>query len=515
GEVVIDHDATLAISGIVSQTIEFAGANAELKILTNSLSATITGFTTSDKIDLSSIHYDLKTTTATYDAETGMLTVTDGFGHHIELNIGTGYEDAHFAGSDDGHSGTLITLTPDDDAPVMSAADGNSESAIITEADLITGSTQANPTPPASGTIDFTDVDLTDRPTATIDTHTQTVAGTDAHGNGLTLTSSQIAELEQAFAISQSGNNSGTIDWTYSIPDKDLDFLGVGQTVTVTTNIKLDDHQGGTDTAAVTVTIHGSDDAPSIVSETDPAKQTVILATTPIVLRAGGTDNTLGLNEETFNSLPAGSAHDRAGHGNFHSDILDATFTASGDAGVVLGSASGITAAPFFGPGSDQTKYLSIGGNSSETISFDHPQNAFGLYWGSVDPGNTISFYDGDKLVASYSGADIAPLVASGNQGSFTSNGYVEFKDLAPFDKVVLASDANAFEVDNISAGHIDDHHIQLAVPVSGTLTVMDADIGDTLTADVTDPGIVTYNNGSTNLPAGLDVSSLTDADAI
>jgi len=515
GAVLIDSDATLAISGIDSQTVEFAGDNAELKILTNSLSATITGFTTSDKIDLSSIHYDLKTTTATYDAETGMLTVTDGFGHNIELNIGTGYEDAHFAGSDDGHSGTLITLTPDDDAPVMSAADDNAESTIITEAQLITGSAQANPTPPASGTIDFTDVDLTDRPTSTIDTHTQTVTGTDAHGNALTLTSNQIAELEQAFAISQSGNNSGMIDWTYSIPDKDLDFLGVDQTVTVTTNIKLDDHHGGTDTAAVTVTVHGSDDAPSIVSETDPAKQTVILATTPIVLRAGGTDNTLGLNEETFNSLPAGSAHDRAGHGNFHSDILDATFTASGDAGVVLGSASGITAAPFFGPGSDQTKYLSIGGNSSETISFDHPQNAFGLYWGSVDPGNTISFYDGDKLVASYSGADIAPLVASGNQGSFTSNGYVEFKDLAPFDKVVLASDANAFEVDNISAGHIDDHHIQLAAPVSGTLTVTDADIGDTLTADVTDPGIVTYNNGSTNLPAGLDVSSLTDADAI
>ena len=100
----------------------------------------------------------------------------------------------------------------------------------------------------------------------------------------------------------------------------------------------------------------------------------------------------------------------------------------------------------------------------------------FGLYWGSVDPFNTISFYEGATLVASYSGANVSPLFSNGNQGSFGSNGYVEFSGVGPFNKVVLGSTSNAFELDNISAGSI---HSQLGAPITGgTLTVEDRDIG-------------------------------------
>ena len=82
-------------------------------------------------------------------------------------------------------------------------------------------------------------------------------------------------------------------------------------------------------------------------------------------------------------------------------------------------------------------------------------KNAFGLYWGSLNSYNTIKFYDGATLVASYTGADISPLFPNGNQGSFVSNGYVEFSGLHYFNKVVLGSTSNAFEIDNISAGTI------------------------------------------------------------
>ena len=167
--------------------------------------------------------------------------------------------------------------------------------------------------------------------------------------------------------------------------------------------------------------------------------------------------NSLGMNTETFDGLTAGSASNNGlGHGDFISTALDATFTASGDAGIVHGTSS-VSAAPFIGPSpgqADATNYLSIGAHGSETIAFGSEQNEFGLYWGSADSFNTISFYDGNNLVASYSGTDVAPLLANGNQGSFASNGYVEFSDLAPFDKVVLASgSSNAFEIDNISSG--------------------------------------------------------------
>jgi fibronectin-binding autotransporter adhesin len=258
---------------------------------------------------------------------------------------------------------------------------------------------------------------------------------------------------------------------------------------------------------------------PVILGETDPVTQTIILAESPIVLSPGVSMNSLGLHTETFDDTPAVPASNVGhGQGHFASAALGAVFDASGSAGVVTGSSSSVSAAPFIGPApgqQDTSHYLSVGSNASETISFAAEQNAFGLYWGSVDSFNKIDFYNGDKLVASYTGADIAPLLASGDQGSFAANGYVEFKDLALFNKVVLSSgSSNAFEVDNISAGHIADQHIHLAEPITGTLTVSDDDIGDELTASVTGPAVIKYN-GSTTLPPGVNVDALINPKAV
>jgi hypothetical protein len=152
---------------------------------------------------------------------------------------------------------------------------------------------------------------------------------------------------------------------------------------------------------------------------------------------------------------------------------------------------------------------LSIGGNGTETITFASEKNAFGLYWGSLDSYNTIKFYDGTTLVASYTGADISPLFPTGNQGSFSSNGYVEFSGLHSFNKVVLASSSNAFEIDNISAGNIPPPG--LSEPIKGTLSVHDADIGDALTAFVTGNATIEYN-GSSSVPGNIDISALVNA---
>jgi len=72
----------------------------------------------------------------------------------------------------------------------------------------------------------------------------------------------------------------------------------------------------------------------------------------------------------------------------------------------------------------------------------------------------------------------------------------------------VLSSTANAFEIDNISAGYIPPPTLQ---PVTGTLTVRDADIGDTLTAFVTGNATIQYN-GSSTMPGGIDISALLNA---
>jgi hypothetical protein len=177
-----------------------------------------------------------------------------------------------------------------------------------------------------------------------------------------------------------------------------------------------------------------------------------------VLLSAGDNTNSLGLQTETFDSLasPAGSpATNGSGFGNFASTLLPgATFSGSGNAGVTNGFASGISAPPFVGPlpGSVSTSnYLSIGTGGSETISFLTPQNTFGLYWGSVDTFNTLTFSNG--LVVT--GATIALLFPSGSQIDFNANGYIQFTELDPFTSVTFTSNGNAFEVDNVSAGFI------------------------------------------------------------
>jgi fibronectin-binding autotransporter adhesin len=108
----------------------------------------------------------------------------------------------------------------------------------------------------------------------------------------------------------------------------------------------------------------------------------------------------------------------------------------------------GLYAQPFH----DTTNYLAILGGRSETITYSGDRHSFGLYWGSIDPYNTITFYNDGVAFLSYAGNDLAPLVADGNQRSDASNRYVTFSDLT-FDRVVLSSNGNSFEVDNITAG--------------------------------------------------------------
>src|SRR5262249_46417909 len=165
-----------------------------------------------------------------------------------------------------------------------------------------------------------------------------------------------------------------------------------------------------------TITINGTNDAPSIVGEANPPVHGVMVVNplSPTIEPAGQNTNTLGLDTETFDSKSAGSVGNNGNRpGNFTSSALGATFSAFGHAGIVVGSSS-VSAAPLMGPlpgFADTSNYLSIGGGATETITFTTDKNAFGLYWGSVDSYNTIKFYDGTTLVASYDGADISPLL--------------------------------------------------------------------------------------------------------
>ena len=85
-------------------------------------------------------------------------------------------------------------------------------------------------------------------------------------------------------------------------------------------------------------------------------------------------------------------------------------------------------------------------GESPVTLSLGGDKTYFGLLWGSVDSYNTIAFYSGSTLIASYTGTD----VLAGADGSATI--YANFWAAAgtTFDTVVFTSADEAFEFDNV-----------------------------------------------------------------
>ena len=256
----IDAGATLELGSSDAETVAFNGANATLHLdATSSFTGNVTGFAVGDMIDLGAVDYNLVTTYGTYTGNSsgGTLTVTDAHGDSVAVQLVGNYTTDYFAGSLDSNGDTLVTLENVDTAPVITAATSGS----FTE---VPGQTGVSTPDTATGTIGFTDIDLTNRPTISAPFTSYTY--TDAHGNPLTLPSADTTAVEAALTLTQSGENSGSASWTYSVPDDAFDFLAQGETLTLTYTATVDDHHGDVVTTPITVTITGTNDAPTIVT---------------------------------------------------------------------------------------------------------------------------------------------------------------------------------------------------------------------------------------------------------
>jgi len=135
---------------------------------------------------------------------------------------------------------------------------------------------------------------------------------------------------------------------------------------------------------------------------------------------------------------------------DFNSGACNTGVSCSGAGQIVTGSASGLYAQPY----GTSSAYLSVPNpirSGTYTIGLNGDYNYYGLYWGSVDSYNSIAFYLDGGYVGGFTGSDLGPLLADGNQGSWASNRYINFMftggDL--FDTVALTSTNYAFESDN------------------------------------------------------------------
>nr|WP_249136350.1 FecR domain-containing protein [Bradyrhizobium canariense] len=117
---------------------------------------------------------------------------------------------------------------------------------------------------PTTGTLNFDDVDLTDK-------HTVSVALTSATLPDGTVPPGPLAAFQSAMSVAiaagsdSTGDGTGTINWSLAeLPVYLADFIPKGEVLTLVYTVTLKDSQGATSQQTITVTITGTD-APAVV----------------------------------------------------------------------------------------------------------------------------------------------------------------------------------------------------------------------------------------------------------
>jgi VCBS repeat-containing protein len=314
-----------------------------------------------------------------------------------------------------------ITITGTNDAPTIVAGATTATGSATERTDKSAGENSALHVD--TGTITFADVDVTD----------------NKHAATVTEQSTGYLGALVLGALNQSAN---TVGWTFTVNDGDLDSLAAGQTLTQLYDVEIDDQNGGTVVQTITITLAGSNDAPTIV--------------------AGSTTATGAVAEEAEGSPDEGTKTHQAS-GTIAFDDVDA-----------------------------------IDSHSAAWLPLD-PGYLGTFTLGAVDPANKTvdwTFTVDDSAIESLAGGQILTqtytiTIDDGKGGAATQNVTVTITGANDVPTDIALSNA---AVDENAAG-----------AVIGSLTVTDPDAGDNHTFTVSDPRFE-IASGKLQLKAGTSL---------
>src|SRR6185503_10652750 len=310
---------------------------------------------------------------------------------------------------DDGHGSTTtqdvtVTITGTNDA--VSITSGAQAGAVVEDADATPSTTDSLS---ATGTISFSDVDLSD---------THSASFTAAAGNTTALGTFSLDPVSEAANAA-----TGSVGWTYSLNNAASQYLADGQSVTETYTVTVNDGHGGHVDQTVTVTITGTNDGPTIVAA---ATDTTGAVTEDLAVNGSG--NLTATGTITFNDVDLIDVHSTtvvAAAGN----TLGGTLTM----GAVSESASTAagTAGWTYSVADSATQYLAAGETTTETFTVTIADGQ----GGHVDQTVTVTITganDGPTIVAAATdttGAVTEDLAVNGS-GNLTATGTITFNDV-------------------------------------------------------------------------------------
>src|SRR5262249_15429020 len=305
----------------------------------------------------------------------------------------------------------------------------------------------------ASGTLTVTDADVSDTVSLS-----STVTGVALSGTttGLTSTTAQLQSMLSLSAASLTAlaadpTDTHNLTWTFNSTPQAFDYLAAGQSLVLTYTVTGTDSSAtpASDTQTITVTITGTNDAPDIhLVTTDSAA--AALTETNAALSASGT-------------LTVTDA-----------DVSDTVSLSSTVTGVALsGTTTGLTSTT-----AQLQSMLSLSAASLTALAAD-PTDTHNLTWTVNSTPQAFDYLAaGQSLVLTYTvtGTDSSATPASDTQTiTVTITGTNDAPDIH-----LLTTDSAAAALTETNA----------ALSASGTLTVTDADVSDTVSLSSTVTGV-------------------------
>ena len=180
-------------------------------------------------------------------------------GETITLTYTVTVTDSSGAGNAADSEQVVVTITGTNDAPVIDELTSVLSGALY-ENTAANGALQAA----VNGQVDFSDVDASDTPTASVVSSGAALVYTPEGGSPTTLpVGLDGAAIRAAFSIDAAGA------WTYDASGLNLEALGSNDTIKLTYTVTVDDGSGtasATDTVDVTITITGTNDVPVVTA---------------------------------------------------------------------------------------------------------------------------------------------------------------------------------------------------------------------------------------------------------